>query len=118
MSSQHPDDSLLKEYDGKTAPAVSSILLRQMTLAITIFFESIIEHMMRKVNINESYRDLSIVLISPFASLAIVNGSDIASVSEVLGHTDKATTLRVYSHADEESKRRAAGIVAAAIKQA
>ena len=53
-----------------------------------------------------------------FASVAIVNGSDIASVSEVLGHADKATTLRVYSHADEESKRRAAGIVAAAIKQA
>lgn len=53
-----------------------------------------------------------------FASLAIVNGSDIASVSEVLGHADKATTLRVYSHADEESKRRAAGIVADAIKQA
>ena len=67
MSSQHPDDSLLKEYDGKTAPAVSSILLRQMTLAITIFFESIIEHMVRKVNINASYRDLSIVLISPSA---------------------------------------------------
>lgn len=53
-----------------------------------------------------------------FASLAITNGADIASVSEVLGHADKATTLRVYSHADEESKRRAAGIVAAAIKQA
>ena len=53
-----------------------------------------------------------------FASVAIVNGSDIASVSEILGHADKATTLRVYSHADEESKRRAAGIVAASIKQA
>ena len=53
-----------------------------------------------------------------FASVAIVNGSDIASVSEVLGHADKATTLRVYSHADEESKRRAAANVAAAIKQA
>ena len=53
-----------------------------------------------------------------FASIAIVNGSDIASVSEVLGHADKATTLRVYSHADEESKRRAAANVAAAIKQA
>ena len=53
-----------------------------------------------------------------FASLAIVNGGDISSVAETLGHADKATTLRVYSHADEESKRRAAGIVAAAIKQA
>lgn len=42
-----------------------------------------------------------------FASIAITNGADIASVSEILGHSDKAVTLRVYSHADEESKRRA-----------
>lgn len=53
-----------------------------------------------------------------FASIAIVNGADIASVSEVLGHADKATTLRVYSHADEESKRRTAGTVSSAVKQA
>ena len=42
-----------------------------------------------------------------FASIAITNGADIASVSEILGHSDKAVTLRVYSHADDESKRRA-----------
>lgn len=42
-----------------------------------------------------------------FASIAITNGADIASVSEILGHSDKAVTLRVYSHADKESKRRA-----------
>lgn len=53
-----------------------------------------------------------------FASLAITNGADIASVSEVLGHADKATTLWVYSHADEESKRRAASIVYDITKQA
>ena len=53
-----------------------------------------------------------------FASVAITNGADIASVSEVLGHSDKAVTLRMYTHANEESKRRAAGIVLAAIKEA
>lgn len=52
-----------------------------------------------------------------FASVAITNGADIASVSEVLGHADKSTTLRMYTHADEESKRRAAGIVLTAIGQ-
>ena len=52
-----------------------------------------------------------------FASVAITSGADIASVSEVLGHADKATTLRMYTHADEESKRRAAGIVLQAIGQ-
>ena len=43
---------LLKEYDGNTPPAVSSILLRQMIHAITFFFESIVEQMIRKVNTN------------------------------------------------------------------
>ena len=53
-----------------------------------------------------------------FASQAIVNGADIASVSEVLGHADKSTTLRMYTHADEQSKRRASAIVQALINQA
>ena len=43
-----------------------------------------------------------------FASIAITNGADVASVSEKLGHSDKAvTTLRMYTHANEESIRRA-----------
>ena len=53
-----------------------------------------------------------------FASLAITNGADVASVSEVLGHAQISTTLNMYTHANEESKRRAAAIVHAAIKQA
>ena len=53
-----------------------------------------------------------------FASVAIINGADIASVSETLGHSDKAVTLRMYTHANEESKRKAAGIVLTAIKGA
>lgn len=42
-----------------------------------------------------------------FASIAITNGADIASVSEILGHSDKAVTLRMYTHADQASMTRA-----------
>lgn len=45
-----------------------------------------------------------------FASIAITNGADVASVSEKLGHSDKAITLRMYTHADQESIRRASQI--------
>lgn len=51
-----------------------------------------------------------------FASIAITNGADIASVSETLGHSDKAVTLRMYTHADEESKRRASNILREALR--
>lgn len=51
-----------------------------------------------------------------FASIAITNGADIASVSEVLGHSDKATTLRMYTHADQEAQRRAANIFRDAVR--
>lgn len=53
-----------------------------------------------------------------FASIAITNGADVASVSEALGHTDKAVTLRMYTHADRESISQAAQIVREAIKKA
>lgn len=51
-----------------------------------------------------------------FASIAIVNGADIASVSEKLGHADKSTTLRLYTHADQESIKQASNIFREAIK--
>ena len=50
-----------------------------------------------------------------FASLAITNGADIVSVSQILGHSDVSTTLQTYSHANEESKLRAAEIFQNAI---
>lgn len=53
-----------------------------------------------------------------FASIAITNGADVASVSEALGHTDKAVTLRMYTHADQERISQAAQIVREAIKKA
>lgn len=52
-----------------------------------------------------------------FASVAITNGADIASVSEKLGHADKSTTLRLYTHADEESIKRAGDIFRDALKR-
>lgn len=51
-----------------------------------------------------------------FASIAITSGADVASVSEILGHADKAITLRIYAHADEDSKNRASNIFREAIK--
>lgn len=53
-----------------------------------------------------------------FASVAITKGADVASVSEILGHAQISTTLNMYTHANEESKRRAAEIVHSAIAQA
>ena len=50
------------------------------------------------------------------ASAAITNGADIVSVSERLGHSDTAVTLRMYAHANEESIRRAGQIVRDALK--
>ncbi|WP_322199258.1 tyrosine-type recombinase/integrase [Acutalibacter intestini] len=53
-----------------------------------------------------------------FASVAITNGADVASVSEKLGHSDKAVTLRMYTHADEESIKRAGDIFQSALEAA
>lgn len=49
-------------------------------------------------------------------SIAIINGADVVSVSERLGHSDTAVTLRMYAHANEESIRRAGQIVRDALK--
>lgn len=53
-----------------------------------------------------------------FASIVITNGADVASVSEKLGHSDKAVTLRMYTHADEESVKRAGDIFRQALEAA
>ena len=53
------------------------------------------------------------------ASLAITEGgADIVSVSQRLGHSDTAVTLRMYSHASAESVRRAGQGVRDALKKA
>ncbi|MBR4575622.1 MAG: tyrosine-type recombinase/integrase [Clostridia bacterium] len=52
------------------------------------------------------------------ASVAITNGADVTSVSARLGHSDPAVTLRMYSHANQESIRKAGQIVRDALKAA
>jgi len=52
-----------------------------------------------------------------FASIAITSGADVASVSEKLGHSDKAVTLRMYTHADQASIKKAGDIFRAALKK-
>jgi len=53
-----------------------------------------------------------------FSSIAITSGADVASVSEKLGHSDKAVTLRMYTHADQESIKRTSQIFREALKKA
>jgi integrase len=53
-----------------------------------------------------------------FASLAIVGGADLPSVSELLGHSDKSITMRLYTHSSEEGRRRASNIFQDALKKA
>ena len=50
------------------------------------------------------------------ASIAITSGADVVSVSQRLGHSDTAVTLRMYAHANEESIRRAGQAVRDALK--
>jgi len=49
------------------------------------------------------------------ATISIVNGADIVSVSKKLGHSNVSLTLNVYSHANEEAQRRANDVLANAI---
>lgn len=53
-----------------------------------------------------------------FASIAITNGADVESVSEILGHADSSVTLRHYTTADKESLRRANDVRRQAIENA
>lgn len=49
------------------------------------------------------------------ATLTIVNGGDIPSVSQKLGHSNPSITLNVYTHANEEAQQRANEALAEAI---
>ncbi len=51
------------------------------------------------------------------ASIALTNSADVVSVSERLGHSNTAITLKTYAHANEESIRRAGQIVRDALKK-
>lgn len=48
-------------------------------------------------------------------SLSVANGGDIYSISKKLGHSDAAITLQVYTHENEEAKKRTNAALADAI---
>lgn len=50
------------------------------------------------------------------ASISLTHGGDLVSVSQRLGHSDTAVTLRMYAHANEESIRKAGQAVRDALK--
>ena len=50
------------------------------------------------------------------ASIALTNGGDVVSTPERLGHSDTAVTLRMYTHANQESIWRNGQIVRDALK--
>ena len=50
-----------------------------------------------------------------FASIATRYGADIAAVSATLGHTNPATTMRIYTHTNTEAVKRAGALVQSAI---
>lgn len=72
-----------------------------------------LKKMEKKYNINHLHPHK---LRHSFASIAITNGADVASVSEKLGHSDPAVTLRMYTHASPESIKRASNIFRNALK--
>ena len=52
------------------------------------------------------------------ASLSIVNGADIVSVSRKLGHSNPSITLKIYAHSSEESQKQASDVFRSALKVA
>ena len=51
------------------------------------------------------------------ASLSIISGADIVSISKKLGHSKVSTTLNIYSHTDEEAQKKANAVLAKEIYQ-
>ena len=76
------------------------------------------EHYLKKFARKYGIKDLHPhKLRHTFASVAITNGADIASISEILGHCDKSVTLKMYTHADKESMKRAGNVFLDALKK-
>ncbi|MEY8420698.1 tyrosine-type recombinase/integrase [Oscillospiraceae bacterium 44-5] len=53
-----------------------------------------------------------------YASISITSGADIASVSENLGHSNKAVTLNMYTHSDAERRKQANQVYREELKKA
>lgn len=68
------------------------------------------ENILRKCNITGK-ANLVHALRHTFATTLIRNGVDIKAVSEILGHEDVSTTLKIYHHVIEEQKHSAVTVL-------
>lgn len=68
-------------------------------------FRSIYKRLLEKSDIGRYLPPHS--LRHTFATTLLTNGTDYRTVADILGHTDTSTTLNVYCHATDESKKRA-----------
>ncbi len=108
--------SLAPAYSRSSVPPDDYVFLQDD--GITPMFPQTPEHYMRKFSERYGVNHLHPhKLRHSFASIAITSGADVASISEILGHADTAVTLRVYAHADEESRKRASNIFRDALKE-
>lgn len=108
--------SLAPVYHSSNVPPDDYVFLQED--GITPIFPQSPEHYMRKFSERYGVNHLHPhKLRHSFASIAITSGADVASISEILGHSDTAVTLRVYAHADDESRKRASDIFRDALKE-
>lgn len=109
---------LLMYAESKKAPVQSEFVFSQRNkpvpmnpTSVTGYFAKI----RKKYNIDKFHPH---ILRHTFASIAITNGADIASISEILGHSDKSVTLRMYTEANLDSMKKAATIQREAVQKA
>ena len=127
QSENHPNPKKRKKMPDRPyhwiGQSVVGILERMEYTGCTCNFKTYSKSYKLKKRIHNAIEDMCIANLHPhklrhsFASIAITNGADIASVSEKLGHSDKAVTLRMYTHADKESIKRAGDIFRAALNE-
>ena len=67
-------------------------------------FRRVYQNFMKKIGI-ESLKFHS--LRHTFASINIENGTDVKTISEILGHSDIDVTLKIYTHTSQKAKRKA-----------